>query len=72
MAHDDMRPMRPESRANPARNLSREDRARGGSRSASIQVRDSLGQFAGRRENRTTPDQPSTMPGRQEDRRGIT
>ena len=36
-------------RRNPADNLSREDRIRGGERSASMQQRDGRGQFAGRK-----------------------
>jgi hypothetical protein len=53
-------------RRNPARNLSREDRARGGLHSAQVQVRDSLGQFAGKRGK----EQPMSGPGRVDDNRG--
>jgi hypothetical protein len=48
-------------RGNPARNLTHEDRVRGGSRSAQVQVRDALGQFAGKR---------AGSPGRADDSRG--
>lgn len=36
-------------RRNPADNLTRDDRVRGGERSAAMQTRDSTGQFAGRK-----------------------
>jgi hypothetical protein len=53
-------------RPNPARNLTREDRVRGGSHSAQVQVRDSLGQFAGKRGT----EQPMSGPGRVDDNLG--
>jgi hypothetical protein len=51
-------------RGNPARNLTHEDRVRGGSRSAQVQVRDALGQFAGKRDQRGGPGRPDDNMGR--------
>lgn len=51
---------------NPAQNLTREDRVRGGSRSAQVQVRDSLGQFAGKRDS----NQGGGAPGRSDNNMG--
>jgi hypothetical protein len=49
MAGQNMRGSQTGGRRNPADNLSREDRVRGGERSASMQNRDASGQFAGRK-----------------------
>lgn len=48
---------------NPADNLSREDRVRGGERSAAMQHRDQRGQFAGRK-NKTEEDRNRQQGGR--------
>ena len=52
-----------ESRKNPADNLSREDRVRGGERSAAMQQRDQRGQFAGRK-NKPEDDRSRQQGGR--------
>jgi hypothetical protein len=48
---------------NPADNLSREDRVRGGERSAAMQHRDQRGQFAGRK-NKAEEDRNRQQGGR--------
>ena len=59
-------------RRNPADNLTREDRIRGGERSAAMQNRDSTGQFAGSKnaENRggTATNRPNDGAGRNANR----
>ncbi len=54
-------------RSNPARNLTHQDRVRGGSHSAQVQVRDALGQFAGKRANATSPGRIDDSRGRNRD-----